>query len=525
SLLQLTDISATAPGTPFHEQYRYSAGQNTGQISSKLDVVTGEEVVYAYDSLQRLVSAATSAASDTAHPDLAWGSSYAYDGFGNLTAKTVTKGSAPSLSVNVNPSTNRITGYIYDANGNITQGQVGMAYDVENRVMNINGGFPYYGYDHRNQRVWQGSYDASMQRIDQTLYFYGLNGEQLSSYTLILNINYQTQNGVPVYSLDHQAAVGQTYFNGRKLALLDRLGSVRGVMKPGQGGMLTMSPMSFYPYGEDKGTPEPNDQYKFATYLRDSGSGLDYAMNRYYDNRVGRFLTPDPSGMDAVDLSDPASWNMYVYVNNDPVNSNDPDGLKCSDVALEGWAGIPAGTGVGAFLSKNSDLSIFAQTVFTESRIGWDDTAAYEKAAISGVIMNRWQFANAYYDLYTGRVGARGSGLGRTVPDWGKADGTIGSIVWATKQFAVWDSPGNLTGDAQKRLNAALNSDETSDQCLSLLQSIGTVAGFWSARNDHTLYTDAKNIIFTSFGSGAGEANKSYYETTIGSFGSANVFY
>jgi len=248
-------------------------------------------------------------------------------------------------------------------------------------------------------------------------------------------------------------------------------------------------------------------------------------MNRYYDNRVGRFLTPDPSGMDAVDLSDPASWNMYVYVNNDPVNSNDPDGLKCSDVALEGWAGIPAGTGVGAFLSKNSDLSIFAQTVFTESRIGWDDTAAYEKAAISGVIMNRWQFANAYYDLYTGRVGARGSGLGRTVPDWGKADGTIGSIVWATKQFAVWDSPGNLTGDAQKRLNAALNSDETSDQCLSLLQSIGTVAGFWSARNDHTLYTDAKNIIFTSFGSGAGEANKSYYETTIGSFGSANVFY
>ena len=261
----------------------------------------------------------------------------------------------------------------------------------------------------------------------------------------------------------------------------------------------------------------------FATYTRDA-SGLDYADQRYYWSNLGRFTSPDPYG-DNWNSADPASWNMYAYVNGDPVNLNDPDGLTCSNVLLEGWAGIPAGTKVGDFLSKNSDLSIFAKTVFTESRIGSDDLAAYEKAAISAVIMNRWQIVNGNYDLYTGQVGRRGSSLARTSPDWGKADGTTGSVVYAAGQFAVWSSPGYLDSDAQKRLNAALNSNEISDQCQSLLQSIGTVAGFWSARNDHTMYASVDNVIFTSFGSGAGAANKSYYETTIGSFGSPNVFY
>ena len=51
-----------------------------------------------------------------------WGQSFSYDGFGNLLAQTVTKGSAPTLSVLVSGTTNRITtgGYSYDDNGNLT---------------------------------------------------------------------------------------------------------------------------------------------------------------------------------------------------------------------------------------------------------------------------------------------------------------------------------------------------------------------------------------------------------------------
>jgi len=68
------------------EEYRYPAA-NAGRISSKKDWISGEEVVYQYDELNRLIHAETTSA--------AWGLSFSYDGFGNRTAQTVTKGSGP----------------------------------------------------------------------------------------------------------------------------------------------------------------------------------------------------------------------------------------------------------------------------------------------------------------------------------------------------------------------------------------------------------------------------------------------
>jgi hypothetical protein len=67
----------------------------------------------------------------------AWGLSFGYDGFGNLTQQTRVQGAtAPSMSVTVNPATNRITtaGYGYDANGNVMQTPDGRtySYDVAN---------------------------------------------------------------------------------------------------------------------------------------------------------------------------------------------------------------------------------------------------------------------------------------------------------------------------------------------------------------------------------------------------------
>ena len=78
--------------------------------------MTGEEVTYAYDGLQRLISAVTT--------DPAGGQSFSYDGFGNRTGATVTKGSGPSSSFTIDAATNRIinAGFGYDANGNMTAG-------------------------------------------------------------------------------------------------------------------------------------------------------------------------------------------------------------------------------------------------------------------------------------------------------------------------------------------------------------------------------------------------------------------
>ena len=57
------------------------------------------------------------------------------------------------------------------------------------------------------------------------------------------------------------------------------------------------------------------------------------ANNRYYSNACGRFMTPDPSTAN-VDRKNPQSWNFYAYVNGDPVNDNDPFGLR--DVIIGG---------------------------------------------------------------------------------------------------------------------------------------------------------------------------------------------
>src|SRR5579859_903538 len=71
------------------------------------------------------------------------------------------------------------------------------------------------------------------------------------------------------------------------------------------------------------------DRAKFATYYRDSTTGLDYAQNRYYASTLGRFTSPDPFKAAGTGLpSDPQRWNQYAYTRNDPVNRYDPLGLQ-----------------------------------------------------------------------------------------------------------------------------------------------------------------------------------------------------
>ena len=134
--LQLTRM--TAAGQVDFE-YRYSATQNNGTITQMKDWVSGEEVTYQYDELKRLTSAVTTG------PE--WGLSFSFDGFGNRTAQTVTKGSAPASSLNYTASNNRLTGYPYqyDAKGNLTRmyGPGGcvmtLGYDTFNRLDVANG--------------------------------------------------------------------------------------------------------------------------------------------------------------------------------------------------------------------------------------------------------------------------------------------------------------------------------------------------------------------------------------------------
>jgi RHS repeat-associated protein len=82
--------------------------------------------------------------------------------------------------------------------------------------------------------------------------------------------------------------------------------------------------MKYYPYGEER-TSTADGREKFGTYMRDSAT-QDYADRRYYAVGMGRFNSPDPStGSNA---ADPGSWNKYAYVQGDPINYIDPNGLQ-----------------------------------------------------------------------------------------------------------------------------------------------------------------------------------------------------
>ncbi len=84
--------------------------------------------------------------------------------------------------------------------------------------------------------------------------------------------------------------------------------------------------LSYYPYGEQRTGTATNDREKFATYLREENTRLDYAQQRYYSSTWGRFTSADPYTMSG-GMGNPQGWNRYAYVENDPVNANDSSGL------------------------------------------------------------------------------------------------------------------------------------------------------------------------------------------------------
>ena len=81
----------------------------------------------------------------------------------------------------------------------------------------------------------------------------------------------------------------------------------------------------YFPFGADNLKLNNCPQaYHYATYERDPETGLDYAILRYYNSRLGRFMSPD---LLAGGVDDPQSLNRYAYVLNDPINLIDPLGL------------------------------------------------------------------------------------------------------------------------------------------------------------------------------------------------------
>jgi RHS repeat-associated protein len=69
---------------------------------------------------------------------------------------------------------------------------------------------------------------------------------------------------------------------------------------------------------------------KFTQKERDSESGLDYFLARYYSAAQGRFTSVDPLTASAA-KGTPQSWNRFTYGVNNPLRFVDIDGLAPGD--------------------------------------------------------------------------------------------------------------------------------------------------------------------------------------------------
>jgi RHS repeat-associated protein len=309
NLNQMTRLTITG-AFPLDISYNFPAGANDGKISSQKDNLSGETVTYQYDSLNRMISASSSQS---------WSEMYGFDSFGNLLSKTPA-GGAPTLSQSVNPATNQIVGQTYDSNGNQTTGPLGTVYyDAENRIAGVSTAGIQYASDSRNKRIWRGTLSSG--NLAQQVYFYGVDGQKLGTYTF--SLGQYGEGNTP--EMTNSTVLLATFFGSKRIGTLDRLGTAK-YNPNGQA-------QSFYPYGEDRGTVEPNDSLKFATYTRDAATGLDYADQRYYASNFGRFMSADRYRA-STGPKDPASWNRYSYVESDPINAYDPFGRFLCDPDL-----------------------------------------------------------------------------------------------------------------------------------------------------------------------------------------------
>ncbi len=183
-------------------------------------------------------------------------------------------------------------------------------------------------------------YDANGLRVQKTI------GSSQTSYLFDLSGNVVAEDYGAGWAPGYVYAGGQLiaeYKNGTTYFVHgNHLGS-SSILTSVAGGVLDCD--AFYPFGEQDISiciSSNSTSHKFTGDERDTETNLDHTWFRQYTSAQGRWMTPDPAGLAAVDPTNPQSWNRYAYVLNDPLNFIDPLGLDCGDAGWElvdvtGW--------------------------------------------------------------------------------------------------------------------------------------------------------------------------------------------
>jgi RHS repeat-associated protein len=281
-----------------------------------------------------------------------WNQAFTYDAFGNITKTS--SGPGISFQPNYDHSKNWITslpGPITtntDANGQVTyDGVHNYTWDAEGKMFSVD-----------TTTLVHDALGRMVEKAVGTTYtqiVYGPAGNKfatMNGQTLLKAFIPLPSGGKAVYT-----SSGLAYYRHP-----DHLGSSRLATTPSR---TLYSSTAYAPYGEPY-TQAGTTDLSFTGQDQDTVSGIHDFLLREFMPVPGRWLSPDPAGLGAVDSSNPQSWNRYAYVLNNPMAMIDmlgDDGCYtywvidagCAGPGDGGWGheGGPSG-GAGSALGQSN---------------------------------------------------------------------------------------------------------------------------------------------------------------------------
>jgi len=273
-------------------------------ITDPFNSSNAQSCTYSHDDMIRIASANCGSI---------WSQTFSFDPFGNIN-----KAGTSSFGATYSPATNRMTTIgtstpSYDANGNVTNDFLHTyAWDANDRPVTIDGiGATYDALGRLVELNRSGAY-AEIVYTPSGGKLALMNGQSLLRAFVPL-----PGGATAVYTssgLDH-------YRHS------DWLGSARLETTPGQ---TVYGDVAYAPYGETYAASGNND-YSWTGINADVEPAnpetlYDFPAREY--GIQGRWPSPDPLGLGAVDPSDPQSWNRYAYVWNNPLAVTDPTGME-----------------------------------------------------------------------------------------------------------------------------------------------------------------------------------------------------
>jgi RHS repeat-associated protein len=281
----------------------------------------GSSSVMGYDDLGRLLSANCGSV---------WAQTFNYDPFGNITK---------SGSIAWQPGYNQSNQYLtpsncvtlggtpcYDGDGNlIRDGSNSYTWDASGKMASINSGnspaacgtsgtcLTYDAFGRMVEANASGTYTEMLYSpVGKTA---NMSGSSTVNYSYI-----PLPGGATMYSFLSGGTA--RYFQHK-----DWLGSAR--LESGIVNRTEEYDRAFAPFGEAYDKFDLSSGVNFTGDTQDISGVLFDTPNRELQPNQGRWISPDPAGLAAVDPTNPQSWNRYAYVLNNPLSLIDPAGLDC----------------------------------------------------------------------------------------------------------------------------------------------------------------------------------------------------